>query len=97
MDQHKLPGTNGTLERIAIVTAPAFNETSSADLVPLGKIPTTFPSFNKRDGILSVLGPGFARSTGNAFTFLKNQFLNFPSNNSFFGHVMNLSWIHPCS
>ena len=68
MDQHKLLVLTEHWNASQLSQHP-LNETSSADLVPLGKIPTTFPSFNKRDGILSVLGPGFARSTGNAFTF----------------------------
>src|SRR5690625_7765101 len=67
-------GTMGTWELPAIVTAPLFNGTSSLVLVPLGKIPTTFPSFRSLRGTFIVLGPGFSLSTGNAFRFFISHF-----------------------
>lgn len=51
-------GTSGAFPIWAIVTAPLFNGTSSDDLVPLGKMPTIFPSFNSLIGVLIFAWPG---------------------------------------
>src|SRR5690625_7085471 len=82
-------GTIGAFALPAIVTAPLFNGTSSLVLVPLGKIPTIFPSLIRRRGILIALGPGFSRSTGKAFNVSTNHLTNQFSNNSFFA----MKWI----
>src|SRR5690625_811415 len=60
-------GTIGALEFPIIVTAPLFKGASSLVLVPLGKIPTIFPSLFNFRGVLIALGPGFSRFTGKAF------------------------------
>ncbi|SCU55229.1 Uncharacterised protein [Staphylococcus aureus] len=50
---------------------------------PVGKIPTVLLSFNKLIGRFKVLGPGFSRSTGNAFKDVKNLPIHLFLNNSF--------------
>lgn len=77
-------GRIGTLPFSATVTAPRFRWRPADFLVPLGKIPTTFPSFNRRIGSLIALGPGFSRFTGKALRWRINQFSDLVLNSSCF-------------
>src|SRR5699024_2487788 len=81
-------GIIGDFAYVAIVTAPRFNGASSVVRVPLGNIPTISPSLINFLGCLIELGPGFSRSTGNAFNPFINQFKNLVSNNSFFAILL---------
>ena len=78
-------GTTGTFAKLAIVTAPRFNETSSSIvLVPPGNMPTTSPDFNNLIGVLMLLGEGFSRLTGKALIWERRRDISLFLNSSCF-------------
>ncbi len=77
-------GMIGTFAKFAMVTAPLFNETSSAVLVPPGKMPTTSPDFSSLIGVFILLGEGLSRLTGKAWILVRKKEANLFVNSSCF-------------